>query len=237
MTGPERDDDLDDDTIRVPRGEVDAEDPTTRIPRAAGSPSGAPLTELGAEEQDASGEPPPLSGIGDAAQPRSSMVPDDSDATVISRGRLGDETQPAEYRDAPGPRRHADAPETEEPDDGSTMVARRESRRRAAREDSPVAPAPAAESSAADLTMSTGRIAQSPRESSPIYKPRAPEPVIAERSTPPSRPPQTPVDTRAQILSRRRRARQLALVGVIGACFVVTILLAALVAFTTTVGR
>ena len=140
---------------------------------------------------------------------------------------------------APGPRRHApdaDVEQPDDPDDGSTVVARRESRRRAAREESPVASAPLAESSAADLPAPIGRIAQAPGDTPPIYKPRAPEPVIADRAAPPSRPPQVPVDARAAMLYRRRRARQLALVGVIGACFVVTVLLAALVAFTTTVG-
>jgi hypothetical protein len=222
-------DDLPDDTIRVSRGEVVPDDQTVHVERGAAA-SASDATSSGAGESPA-GESP-------AGRP-------DDDVTVLSE-RTGGDTQPSEGGDGmpdgtPGPRRHAadadaDAERPDEPDDGSTMVARRESRRRAAREESPVAPAPLAESRAGDLPAPTGRIAQAPGETPPIYKPRAPEPVIADRSAPPSRPPQVPVDVRAAMLYRRRRARQLALVGVIAACFVVAVLLAALVAFTTTVG-
>ena len=164
---------------------------------------------------------------------REDDLPDD--ATIRSPARGDEDTQPAGGRDEPvGPRRRAEAAESEEPDDGSTMVVRRESRRRAARDAAGVAPPP--ERSAADLPAPNGRIAHAPEGQPPIYKPRAPEPVIADRSAPPARPPQTPIDTRAALLSRRRRARQLALVAVIGGCFVITVLLAALIAFTTTAG-
>jgi hypothetical protein len=229
MSGAARDeaipDDLPDDTIRVSRGEGVPDDQTVRVERGTAA-SASDATSSGAGESPA-GESPA------------------GDVTVLSE-RTGGDTQPSEGGDGmpdgtPGPRRHAadadaDAERPDEPDDGSTMVARRESRRRAAREESPVAPAPLAESRAGDLPAPTGRIAQAPGETPPIYKPRAPEPVIADRSAPPSRPPQVPVDVRAAMLYRRRRARQLALVGVIAACFVVAVLLAALVAFTTTVG-
>lgn len=236
MSGAGRDEaipeDLPDDTIRVRRGEVVPDDQTVRVER--GTPASASdASSSGADEPPADESP---AGESRAGEP-------DDDATVLSE-RTGGDTQPSQGGDGmpdgtPGPRRHAadaDAERPDEPDDGSTMVARRESRRRAAREESPVPPAPLAENSAADLPAPIGRIAQAPGETPPIYKPRAPEPVIADRSAPPSRPPQVPVDVRAAMLYRRRRARQLALVGVIAACFVVAVLLAALVAFTTTVG-
>jgi hypothetical protein len=223
-------DDLPEDTIPVRRGEVVPDDQTVRVER--GGPASA--SDSGRAGERGAVEP-------GADEPAADEL--DDDATVLS-GRTGGDTQPSEGGDGmpdgtPGPRRHAadaDAEQRDEPDDGSTMVARRESRRRAAREESPVAPAPLAQNSAAGVPGPSARIAQTPGDTPPIYQPRAPEPVVADRSAPPPRPPQVPVDVRAAMLHRRRRARQLALVGVIAACFVVTVLLAALVAFTTTVG-
>ena len=236
MTGTERDDDLADDTVRVPRGQADEDDATTRVPRPAASAQ--PMVP-GADQRE------PVSPSADHVEPAEPAGDLDhlDDATAISRGHVGDETQPSQHSDGrPGPLRRAgqdDAPDgvdADEPEDGSTVVARRESRRRAAREDLPAAPAAAA-NSAGDAPASTGRIAQTPAESPPIYKPRPPEPVISTRSAPPSRPPQPPVDTRAEILYRRRRARQLALVGVMAGCFLVTVLVAGLLALTTLIGR
>lgn len=236
MTGAEREDDLADDTIRVPRGQADEGDPTSRVPRAAAS---AQPIGPGADQRESLGSP---AEHGEPAEPADDLDHLD-DATAISRGRVGDETQPAQDSDGgPGPRRRAgedaaaEGVDADEPEDGSTVVARRESRRRAAREELAAAPAPAVDS-AGDSPAATGRIAQVPGETPPIYKPRAPEPVISTRSAPPSRPPQPPVDTRAEILYRRRRARQLALVAVMAGCFLVTVLVAGLLALTTLIGR
>ena len=218
MTGEERDDAVPDDTVRLSRASIVPDDQTVRVARTASVPPSIPAGDSSEPDEADQSDPP-------------------DDATVISRGRAGSDTQPADEPDiAPGPRRHGSGADAEEPDDGSTMVAHRESRRRAAREESPVAGAPVAENSADDLPAPIGRIAQAPGEVALIYKPRAPEAVIVTRSTPPPRPPQPPIGARAATISRQRRARRLAAIAVIAGCFVVTVLLAALLAFTTTVG-
>jgi hypothetical protein len=105
-----------------------------------------------------------------------------------------------------------------EPVDGSTVIAHRESRRRAAREQAsadhpaptshpaPPAPAPA------------GRVAAAPGAASDsVYSARVAAPVVATRAAPPERVPQVPVDGAAASATQRRRARRTALIVVIAA--------------------
>jgi len=226
MTGERDDDALDESTVRVPRDGTPPEDPSVRVSRAEPD-----LAERSLRDEDHDHAPADNDG------------PDES--TVLSEGRTLGDTQLSTDRArrssaAPGPRRNAAAADGDEPEDGSTVVARRESRRRAARDEPPaspgVAPAPPTEVGADDAPAPIGRTAQTTEESNPGYGPRAAEPFIAVRSTPPPRLPQKPVDVRGATLSGRRRAARLALVAVVAASFVITVLVAALVTFTTSLG-
>ena len=170
------------------------------------------------------------------------------EATVVStRGASegGTATQPSEPDDgaAPGPRRsgagtadigvdgHGDA----DPDEGSTIVARRESRRRAARADA-AEPADVAmplvsddptvvvassgrrlrSTPAGSAPAQVGRLAQPPATVDAPYAPRTPQSVVVPRSGAPARPAQEAVDTAAleQAARRRSRRRAGAVVGI-----------------------
>jgi hypothetical protein len=107
-------------------------------------------------------------------------------------------------------------PDTE-PVDGSTVVARRESRRRVAREGAGVS----APRSAPPVPASTGRVAAAPDAGSgAVYGARAADPVVARRAAPPQRAPQAPIDGVAATTGHRRRARRTALIVVIAASVV-----------------
>ncbi|MEU1971669.1 hypothetical protein ABZ477_08425 [Microbacterium sp. NPDC019599] len=160
------------------------------------------------------------------------------DATHVARRRGGDggaQTQPSEAGDAsaePGPRRTSADPTAEDPDDGSTMVARRESRRRASRDVS----GPLAATSAADVPSSIGRIARSPEEPLPSYGPRSADPARIARSAPEPTSPQTPVDTAGVDAAARRRARRRAVIALVAASVLVAAVVAALIALTAVTG-
>ncbi|QIG38600.1 hypothetical protein G5T42_03110 [Microbacterium sp. 4R-513] len=194
---------LDDRTVRVPRAEPD--DATLVSPTA------------------------PVDAT--AVSPRRRELPDDLDSTLPA--------QPAVPRErAPGPRRTATSgddridPE-DEPDDGSTMVVRRESRRRAAARESArhepeavaegkgAAPAPSGGAGASVASASQpgsespGRTAQAPRAADAIYRPRAFEPAHVERAPRPERAPQAFFDTAAAEASARSRSRRRLALGIV----------------------
>ena len=125
-------DDLPDDTIRVPRGEVVPDDQTVRV-ASGGTPASAGIRRV---------EQPSSTAPGDATPSRRARPT----SSTTTRPSLGDARRRHTALEAetgcrtarPAPRRHAATltpSGRDEPDDGSTMVARRESRRRAARED------------------------------------------------------------------------------------------------------
>jgi hypothetical protein len=113
------------------------------------------------------------------------------------------------------------AGESDEATVGSTFVARRETRRRAAREQ------PRADATAVPVSGSTPlalsdpahpvRVASAPDPDLPTYRPRFADPVIAARSAPPVREPQPLVDGAAVRSAERRAARQKAIIVVIAA--------------------
>lgn len=100
--------------------------------------------------------------------------------------------------------------------DGSTVVARRETRRRAARDQPEHDGAPVAASarlSPAAPLPTAGRVAAAPDSASGVaYPARPPQPVIAARSAPPARVPQAPVDGGKTAEKHRRRGRRTALI-------------------------
>ena len=106
--------------------------------------------------------------------------------------------------------------------EGSTVIARRESRRRGSRHAAEAAVLPAGPARAASgpdvaaIAPPSGRIA-GPPASSPSYGARAPEPVIAVRAAPAARVAQDPVDGRASAAAHHRRARRRALIVVVAA--------------------
>jgi hypothetical protein len=105
--------------------------------------------------------------------------------------------------------------------DGSTFIARRETRRRATREhvdgQGPVGATDRLPPSSAPIEAS-GRVAAAPDAAArAVYSARAPEPVIASRTAPPERVPQAPVDGDAAATAQRRRARRTALIVLISA--------------------
>lgn len=104
--------------------------------------------------------------------------------------------------------------------DGSTFVARRETRRRATR--GPVdgrGPVAASDRLPPPTPVDApGRVAAAPDAAAgAVYGARAPEPVIASRAAPPERLPQAPVDGDAAASAQRRRARRTALIVLISA--------------------
>jgi hypothetical protein len=110
------------------------------------------------------------------------------------------------------------------------MVARRESRRRATRTNEADPPAigeaPAWPGEPPPLP---GRVAQSAAPTQAVYRPRAPESVVAERRTASSRAPQAPMDSAGAETRRRGRMRRRALLVVIAASVVLAAAIAALV--------
>jgi ribosomal protein L34 len=115
--------------------------------------------------------------------------------------------------------------------DGSTIIARRESRRRATRDTSGshrTAPVPAP---ALPETSRQGRTAAAPDAASyAVYPARAAEPVVAARAEGPFRVPQAPADGAAVEAARRRKGRRAALIVVFGAAAVAFAAAASLVA-------
>lgn len=105
--------------------------------------------------------------------------------------------------------------------DGSTVIARRETRRRAAREQPAPAGAPVAASdrTAASAPIPTaGRVASAPDAAADaVYTARPPRPVIVERTAPPARVPRTLGDPAATGDAERRRARRTALIVLVSA--------------------
>jgi hypothetical protein len=104
----------------------------------------------------------------------------------------------------------------DEQTDGSTVIARRETRRRAARDQPEHDRAPMAAS--ARFSPSTpiptpGRVAAAPDAAAgAVYAARPPQSVIAARTAPPERVPQAPVDGAATGDRQRRRGRRTALI-------------------------
>ncbi|MFH8252168.1 hypothetical protein ACH3VR_17515 [Microbacterium sp. B2969] len=171
-------------------------------------------------------------------------VDDDTDVSRRTRRRALDEVAPAtppEASDAPGPRRTANpvdesAPGEPEPEDGSTVVARQESRRRAARGvEAKASPDRIAATSAADLPAN-GRIAQAPDTVRASYAPRPPQSASITRRPPATRDPQPLADTAAGEAVARRRARRRTAITVVLASLVLVAAVAVLVALFTTTG-
>jgi hypothetical protein len=104
---------------------------------------------------------------------------------------------------------------------GSTFVARRETRRRATRDQSPMDSTAVPVSRASLVGPSDparpGRVASAPELDRSAYGPRPAHPVIAARSAPPRRGMQTPADGAAAGLAQRRVARRRAAIVVISA--------------------
>lgn len=113
----------------------------------------------------------------------------------------------------------------DEQTDGSTVIARRETRRRAARDQPEHDRAPVAASARVppSATLPTsGRLAAAPDAAAVVaYPVRPPQPVIATRSAPPARVAQAPLDDRA---AHARAVRRRALVLLVGMCALVGIL-------------
>lgn len=110
-----------------------------------------------------------------------------------------------------------DAQADTQPVEGSTVIARRESRRRAARE-SAGADRAAAASHPAPAPAPAGRRAAPPDAASGIvYGARPADPVVVTRAAPEPRVAQAPIDGAAAAASQRRRARRTALIVVIAA--------------------
>jgi len=128
-------------------------------------------------------------------------------------------------RSRPGPRRRGSAedtaldepPEQAEPTEGSTVIAHRESRRRARGESVPE-PIP--------IPEVVGRDARMPHPGpDDVYPVRAAAPVVVPRRPPAEHPPQAPADTAVADARLRSQARR-RVVAVVAAASV-TVLLAA----------
>ncbi|GAA1982311.1 hypothetical protein [Microbacterium pumilum] len=110
-------------------------------------------------------------------------------------------------------------------DDGSTVVARRESRRRQERAGADRTPEPDDDRVGAS---SQGRVARTPDSTPAVSAVRAPAPVVVPRTPREAREPQTPVDTVAAEASRRRRTRRITAIVVASASVVVVLAATAL---------
>ncbi|TDN90601.1 hypothetical protein [Microbacterium sp. BK668] len=161
-------------------------------------------------------------------RPESGSPEPDLEATLPARSPAALDAAPGPRRSAPSAGRPDDEPvEGNDPEDGSTMVVRRESRRRAAvRQRStdnasaidapprtPADPQAAGRRTAAleDAGRPANRAARAPEPVDAVYGPRPGEPVRAERSRRPARARQMPVDTAAvEASARSRRRRRLA---------------------------
>ncbi|MCR2808817.1 MULTISPECIES: hypothetical protein [unclassified Microbacterium] len=167
---------------------------------------------------------------GDARQSAAAPVQDAAAPDARTGDPVPGATEPAEPGgEAIRPRRHrttyvdpdADIDQT----DGSTIVARRESRRRAAREQAatqPQAPVPQPDPTpaASDPPVArtrTTRPAPGIVAADAVYGARAADPVIAARTTPAGHAPQVPADGDAAARRHRHRVRRTALIVVVSA--------------------
>lgn len=154
--------------------------------------------------------------LDDATRPVGAKVEPDDEATAISRrgaagAGLDDTVRSAATTSAPGPRRRApiDDPGPVEvtgdgwTDDGSTVVARRESRRRQQR------PHPG-QGPGVEVPAPGVRVAHAPDTTPPPTPVRSPAPVIVPRAAPVARDPQDVIDAAATEQSHRRRSRRIA---------------------------
>jgi hypothetical protein len=164
---------------------------------------------------------------------------DDLDATVLSRSAEPLSAANPDSADVPGPRR-ASTDDSSDPDDGSTMVARRETRRRAARDleardgDHEPSEGPViASTRAADVPAPVRRLARSPEPSEPTYAARDAGPARVERTAPSPRDAQDVVDTAAADASLRARRRGAIIAMVVVALIIAVAAVTALVALTT----
>ena len=165
----------------------------------------------------------------------------------------GTATEPSDEGETapPGPRRTggpADAAADLDPDEGSTIVARRESRRRASRAVDAEAIRPDSDDAtvvvaaegrrrlpstlAGDVPAQLGRVARTPAASA-AYPPRAPQPVVAPRAAPPVRAPQEAVDTAAAEQAARRHGRRRAVMVLAVSTVIVLVATIAIVILST----
>ena len=150
------------------------------------------------------------------------------------------DTVPAETElDDTAPRRRATYVDGDgdEPTDGSTIIARRESRRRAAREHEATGSAPAASVHATPpappVPASQGRVAAAPDAASRVvYGVRVAAPAVVARAAPAERIAQAPIDGAAAGAAQRRRTRSTALIVVVAASVVAVAAAASLLAIT-----
>ena len=181
---------------------------------------------------------------------------DDAGATAVSaRGPIesGTATEPSSEGETapPGPRRTGGAAVAAtdlDPEEGSTIVARRESRRRASRAVDAEAIDPVGDDATAvvasdgrrrlpstlagDVPAQLGRAARTP-EASAAYPPRTPQQVTASRAAPPVRAPQEAVDTAAAERAARRQARRRAVVIIAVSAVIVLVATIAIVILAT----
>ena len=153
------------------------------------------------------------------------LDPDDEATAVSRRGTAGagldDTVRSGSTTSAPpGPRRRPTDPHPVHDvddgwtEDGSTVVARRESRRRQQRAEPGREPSEQAD---VEVPAPGVRVAYSPQSTPAPMPVRSPAPVVAPRSAPVARAPQDVVDTAAWEESRRRRSRRVAAVVVVTA--------------------
>lgn len=197
----------------------------------------------------ANGEPVVDIDAGDAVD----VVAAGDAVDVVEPGDAGDAGDVVEPGDAGDAGDVSDVPDTIEPGDavdewsgvvdGSTVIARRESRRRRERADA-ARPAPGGDDAevtqvarrrspaatvADDVPAPTGRIARTP-DAFPAPAPvRESAAVFVPRTAPGPRVPQAPVDTAAVDAQHRRRRRRAAATVVVVASVVVVVVAIALV--------
>jgi len=178
--------------------------------------------------------------------------PADNPAVEPGPDPIPTDTMPSETEsDIVGPIRrrstYVDGTENLDPptDDGSTIIARRETRRRAAREHAseqdgswpaglPRTPPPLPDRPAAVVA---GRVAAAPDAAAgAVYSARAATPVVASRSAPSPHPPQAPIDGDTAASARRHRTRRLTLIVVTAASAVALAAAASLILILFTEG-
>lgn len=155
------------------------------------------------------------------------QTPDDPDDDTIRVARTVSEDDTAvAVRHKAGPDPQDGRAELLASDTGSTVVVRRESRRRAARATS--APGDRAPIDAAAVPGSGSRVARAPEPSATSYAPRAAEPLRVDRASPPQRESSAAVS----VDDSRRRApwgRILVICGVAASVVAAVVALALLV--------
>lgn len=211
----------DDDTIHVRRGR-------DRVPNAASTPDAA---------SDANADARPESAAPDASSAQAVPAPDDGwdpGPAWLAIAGADTTTEPGEteLRVGPddtelraGPRRAVAPAPPEDSTLGSTMIVRRESRRRAAREqdraahpqadvaDTVLRSRGATPPVASGVPMPHGRTARVPGPTADVvYTPRTDRPVIAQRTPPTPQAAQRPLDTARAAASARRASRRRAIV-------------------------